>query len=277
MVKDRAGHPVGELGVLLRHWRRVRGMSQLDLAHAAGFSQRHVSFVETGRSTPARKTLLGIAEALDIPFRERNPLLLAAGYAPLYEEGDLAAPDMHAIRRALDRTLRQHEPFPAFVLDRYWNVLLANDAARDFFNLFFDLNAHAKPRNILRLMFDPQAMRPHIDDWETVAQALVARARRETTNQIADETSKALIESLLAYPDTKSDWVHDTPFDMMPLIPIGFIYGGIVLKYFSLVSTVGTPQTILTQELRVECMFPSDEKTEATHVALMSEQRADRH
>ena len=276
MAKTRVTHQIGDLGGLLRHWRQVRGMSQLDLSHTAGYSQRHLSFIETGRSTPGRETLLAIAEALNIPFRDRNPLLLSAGYAPLYQEGDLAAPDMRAIRRALERTLRLHDPFPAFVIDRYWNVLFANDAARRFFTLFFDLEAQAKPRNILRLMFDPHAMRPHIHDWETVAPTLIARARRETPGQMPDETTRALLSSLRVSPDAEPDRARGNVADTTPLVPIGFIHGGNVLNYFSLVSTVGTPQTILAQELRVECMFPADDATEATHIALMSEATPDR-
>src|SRR6202041_2600357 len=120
----RAANPAG---VLLRQWRDVRGKTQLDLSFDAGVSQRHISFIESGRSTPSRQMLLDLAQALDVPLRERNELLTAAGYAVLYPSQTLDAPAMNSINRALQRMLRQHEPFPAIVLDRHWNVLMTND------------------------------------------------------------------------------------------------------------------------------------------------------
>lgn len=125
-----------ELGVLLRHWRDLRGKSQFDLSLDTGVSQRHISFIESGRSAPGRQTLLEIAQALDIPLRDRNTLLLAAGYAPIYSEGAWNGPEMQSVTGALERMLRQHEPFPAVVMDRYWDVLMTNEAAPRFFNCF---------------------------------------------------------------------------------------------------------------------------------------------
>src|SRR6202043_2795441 len=128
-----------ELGVLLRHWRDLRGRSQFDLSLDTGVSQKQISFVESGRSVPGRQTLTAIAQALDIPLRDRNTLLLAAGYAPIYSEGAWNAPEMQSVTRALERMLRQHEPFPAMGMDRYWYVTLRNDATLRFFNSFIDL------------------------------------------------------------------------------------------------------------------------------------------
>src|SRR6201992_1467845 len=142
-------------GVLLRQWRDIRGKTQLDLSIDAGVSQKHISFVESGRSTPSRQMLLDLAQALDMPLRERNALLVAGGYAPLYSDARLDAPAMARITTVLQRMLRQHEPYPAIVMDRAWNVLLTNDAAPRFFNCFIDLAARPAPRNLLHLMFDP--------------------------------------------------------------------------------------------------------------------------
>src|ERR1700751_3225005 len=125
-------------GVLLRQWRDVRGKNKLDMSFDAGVSQKHISFVESGRSTPSRQMLLDLAQALDVPLRERNELLMAAGYAPLYSNHALDAPVMNSISRALQRMLRQHEPFPAMVMDRHWNVVMTNDAAPKLFNCFVD-------------------------------------------------------------------------------------------------------------------------------------------
>jgi transcriptional regulator with XRE-family HTH domain len=161
--------PANELGVLLRHWRDLRGRSQFDLSLDTGVSQRHISFIESGRSVPGRQTLLDIAQALDVPLRDRNTLLLASGYAPIYSEGAWNGPEMQSVTDALERMLRQHEPFPAVVMDRYWNVLMTNEAAPRFFDCFIDMAARKSPRNMLHLMFDPDGMRPFIANWEQKA------------------------------------------------------------------------------------------------------------
>src|SRR6201991_1591084 len=172
--------PPGELGNLLRYWRDVRGVSQLDLSLEAGISQRQISFIESGRSVPGRDTLLILAQTLDVPLRERNALLLAAGYAPVYAEPAWNAQEMQSVIRALERVVRQHEPFPAIVMDRHWNVLMTNDAAPRFFSHFIDMAARKRPRNMLHLIFDPQGMRPFMDDWASVSRSLLQRVHRES-------------------------------------------------------------------------------------------------
>jgi transcriptional regulator with XRE-family HTH domain len=261
--------PASELGVLLRHWRDMRGRSQLDLSLDSGVSQRHISFIESGRSVPGRQTLLDIAQALDIPLRDRNTLLLAAGYAPIYSEGAWNAPEMQSVTNALVRILRQHEPFPAMVMDRYWNVLMTNDAAPRFFNCFIDMAARKGPRNLLRLMFDPEGMRPFVANWEDVAKSLFQRVHRESVGRVIDERTKELMAALLAYPDAKTEWKNPIALSAIPVIPVGFVKDGKLLNYFSMVTTVGTPQTIAAQELRIECMFPADEATEANHLEMI--------
>jgi transcriptional regulator with XRE-family HTH domain len=261
--------PAHELGVLLRHWRDLRGKSQFDLSFDAGVSQRQISFIETGRSAPNRQTLLDIAQALDIPLRDRNTLLLAAGYAPIYAEGAWNAPEMQSVTKALERMLRQHEPFPALVMDRYWNVLMTNDAAPQFFGCFIDMAARKAPRNMLHLLFDPNGMRPFIANWEDVAKSLFQRVYRESVGRVIDEKTKALLAELMAYPDVKTEWTTPIALSAMPVIPIGFVKGDNILSYFSMVTTVGTPQAIAAQELRIECMFPADETTETNHLAMI--------
>jgi len=258
----------GDVGDLLRHWRAVRGRSQLDLSLDSGVSQRHISFVESGRSTPSRQMLLDLAETLDVPLRDRNALLLAGGYAPLYSEAPWDGAEMDGVNRALERMLRQHEPFPAMVMDRYWTVLKVNEAAPRFLGSFVDLSGFPRPRNILHLMFDPAALRPFIADWETVAQSLLQRLYRETVKGHLDAQAKALLESLLAYPGVDPAWRSPRAISLaapLPVIPIGFIREGRVLRYFSMITTVGTPTTAAAQELRLESMFPADDATEAAH------------
>jgi transcriptional regulator with XRE-family HTH domain len=264
--------PASELGALLRHWRDMRGKSQFDLSLDTGGSQRHISFIESGRSVPSRQILMEIARALDIPLRERNTLLLAAGYAPIYSEGEWNSQEMKSVTGVLERILRQHEPFPAVVMDRYWNVLMANESTPRFFNSFTEMAVKKSPRNILHLMFDPERMRPFIANWESVARGLFERVYRESVGRVVDGKTKELIAALLAYPDVKADWKSSKVVNLaatMPMIPIGFVRGKKVLNYFSMITTVGTPQTVAAQELRIECMFPVDDETELQHIKLI--------
>lgn len=264
----------GELGAMLRHWRDVRGKSQFELSLDTGVSQRHISFIEIGRSVPSRQMLIDVAASLDMPLRDRNTLLLAGGYAPIYPDGAWDGAEMRSVTHALERMLRQHEPFPALVMDRYWNVLLTNRAAPRFFARFTNLSARESPRNMLHLMFDPDGLRPFIANWPAVAESLILRVHRESVGRVVDDRIKELLATLLAYPDVAPDWRQPAAMSTqsaMPVIPIGFVKDGKLLNYFSMVTTVGTPQTVAAQELRIECMFPADEATEALHGALVGE------
>jgi transcriptional regulator with XRE-family HTH domain len=247
----------------------------LDLSFNAGVSQRHISFIESGRSVPSRQMLMDIAQTLDIPLRERNTLLLAAGYAPMYAEGAWNAQEMQSVTKALGRMLRQHEPFPAMVMDRYWNVLMTNDSAPRFFNCFIDMAARKGPRNMLHLVFDPDGMRPFVADWQAVADSLIQRVYRESVGRVIDDQTRELLEALRAYPDVQTSLepghalAAGSAAAAMPVIPIGFVKNGHVMKYFSMIASVGTPQTVAAQELRIECMFPADDETEARHLEML--------
>jgi hypothetical protein len=157
-------------------------------------------------------------------------------------------------------------------MDRHWNVLMTNDAAPRFFNCFIDMAARKGPRNMLHLMFDPQGMRPFVDDWDSVARSLLQRVYRESVGRVIDGDTAHLLDELLAYPDVPRDWKTgqaSSAAPAMPVIPIGFVSGGDVLRYFSMVTSVGAPQSIAAQELRLECMFPVDDATEARHHQLL--------
>lgn len=249
---------IPQLGALLRFWRQERGKSQLDLSMDTGISQRHLSFVESGRSAPSRDFLSTVADALNIPLRERNALLLASGFAPQYDEQSIDAGQMAVITRSIDRMLEQHEPHPALVLDRYWYVIRTNKAAPQFFGLFIDLGSRPKPRNLLDLMFDPAGMRPFVEDWETVAAGLLQRVRREAVGHVLDAKLQDLLKRLREYPGVAALKPPLAP--QSPVLPIAFRRGNERFSYFSLITTVGTPQCITAQELRVECMFPTDSK-----------------
>jgi transcriptional regulator with XRE-family HTH domain len=274
MSKSKNRTQTNDLGVLLRQWRGARNKSQMEASLDAGVSQRHLSFIEIGRSVPSRETLIGIAEALEIPYRDRNSLLLAAGYAPMYEDSGWDEQELRCVTEALDRMLRQHEPYPAMVLDRYWNVLRTNTASPRFFNSFIDLSARPQPRNLLHLMFDPAGIRPFVANWEEVAPTLIQRVYRESVCRVIDEKSQDLISALLAYPGTKPEW--RTPparraLSDLPVIPIRFMKDGETLSYFSMLTTLATPQAIATQELRIESMFPMDGATETLHARILDQ------
>jgi transcriptional regulator with XRE-family HTH domain len=256
------------LGDLLRYWRESCRKSQLGLSLDSGLSQRHLSFIENGRSIPSRRTLLEIARALEIPFRDRNTLLLSAGYAPAYSEDAWDAPEMQGITKALERVLRQHEPFPAVVIDRYWNVHLRNDAAPRFFNCFIDLEKRPMPRNLLHLMFDPAGMRPFIVNWEEVATSLIQRVYRESVGRVTDQKTKELLEALQSYPEVKTKLKKPRSVSILPFIPISFVKKGKTMDLFSMITTVGTPLSITAQELRMECMFPADDASEEEYLKM---------
>src|SRR5712671_7570766 len=222
-----------EVGALLRHWRDLRGKSQFDLSLDTGVSQKQISFVESGRSVPNRQTLSIIAQALDIPLRDRNTLLLAGGYAPIYSEGNWDSMEMKSVTDALKRILRQQEPFPAMVMDRYWNLLMTNECAPRFFNCFIDMAAREGPQNILHLLFDAKGMRPFVANWEDVAKGLVARVYRESVGRVVDEKTRELLAALLAYPDVKTEWKAPKALSAMPVIPISFVRDEKLLNYFS--------------------------------------------
>jgi len=245
-----------ELGDLLRYWRRQRGKSQLDLSLDAGISQRHLSFVESGRSVPSRNLLLAVSEKLDIPLRERNVLLLVSGYAPVYDECAWEEPEMAMVTKAIDRVLSQQEPHPALVLDRYWNVIRTNEAAPRFFGSFIDLAARKQPRNLLDLMLDPAGMRPFIESWTEVAAGLLQRVYREAAGHVVDKQTIELINDLKKYPGVSD--LSTVPNTQSPVLPITFVRGSERFSYFSLITTVGTPQCVTAQELRIECMFPTE-------------------
>jgi transcriptional regulator with XRE-family HTH domain len=248
--------PEQELGDLLRYWRRQRGKSQLDLSLDTGVSQRHISFVESGRSVPSRELLLSLAKTLDVPLREQNVLLLVSGYAPVYLESTWDAPEMAVVTRVIDLMLRQHEPHPAIVMDRYWNVLKTNEASARFFGSFVDLSERPKPRNLLDLMFDPDGMRPFIENWDEVASGLLQRVYREAIGHVTDARTIELLGHLRKYPGVAKLSVPRK--SEAPVLPITFVRGDERISYFSMISTVGLPQDITAQEFRIESMFPME-------------------
>lgn len=255
-------------GQLLKGWRTTRKFSQLDLAVEADVSQRHLSFLESGRSKPSREMVLTLAEALDIPLRERNTLLTSAGYVALYRERDIEGEDMKPVRHALNLTLKHHEPFPAIVVNKDWDMLMMNQAAERMYSALGDPQTiwnkvdPTGARNVLRYTFHPDGLQPHIRNWEQVVTVMINRLQREVALEGGSGKLQALLDEVTAYPGMPdigaTIWQAPPP----PILPVEVEIGGMPLKTFTMISTFGTPQDITTDELRLETFFPADDFTE---------------
>ena len=259
------------VGPLLQYWRRTRNLSQLALAHEANVSPRHVCFLETGRAKPSREMVLHLADTLAVPLRDRNALLLAAGFAPMFQESTLDGSELAPVRTAIQAILNQQEPYPAVVMNRHWDIVETNRAAARFFGLLLGARTPPDSGNVLRLMFHPEGLRPCVQQWETVAQALVRRVHREAIGGTLDEAGRQLLAEILAYPGVPVRWRApdlDLGAPMVPVVPVSFEHDGQVFHYFSAVTVLGTPQDITLQELRIECFFPLDDATAAAARAL---------
>jgi transcriptional regulator with XRE-family HTH domain len=260
-------------GPMLRTWRRRRGASQLALALQSGVSQRHVSFLESGRAKPSREMVVQLTTALDVPLRQRNTMLLAAGFAPVYRETSLGAPELTPVRQAIDRMLKQQEPYPAVVIDRLWNLLDANEAAMAF-TVFLNEGPPPPPPpgkqpNLLRSLLDPKGLRPKLTNWEEVARYLVSTTYAEILADGGEPKALAFIEEVMAYPDVPASFrklrFEERP---APVLTLDYIVGGKSLSVFTTIATLGTPQDVTLQEVRIECFFPADDRSDALFKSL---------
>jgi transcriptional regulator with XRE-family HTH domain len=248
------------LGDLLRHWRAVRGKSQLDLACDAATTPRYVSFVETGRAQPSRQMVVRLARALDVPLRERNDLLVAAGFAPLYSLEPLDSPLMARVEQAIKSILAGHDPFPAVVVDRAWNILRANDGATQLFGRLFAPEPVPADANVLRLVIEPGPVRQSVRNWPSVVPALLERARREAVGGVLDRDTAELVAALRDRDDVAEVLASfDASKSEVPVVDLRFAVAGAELSFFSVVSTIGTPMDVTAQELRIESFFPADD------------------
>lgn len=252
------------LGDLLRDYRARAGFSQLDLALAADTSARHLSFVETGRARPSPALLARLGEAMDLPLRERNALLLAAGFAPRFPERALDSDDLGVARRALDHLLKAHEPYPALVLNAHWDLYMANGPANALMSaLGLDSVPGEGPPNLMRLMLHPDGLRRSMVDWENAARVLMRRARNEELHR-PNEARRRVIDEVAAYPGVPDDPGDALPADdPMPVLTVTFARNGMRSSWFTMVTTFGTPQDVTLRELSIESFFHADAETEA--------------
>jgi transcriptional regulator with XRE-family HTH domain len=249
----------------LKWWRERRAISQLGLALSAGVSQRHVSFLELRRTAPSREMVLRLGAALDLPLREQNALLLAAGFSPVWRESALGAPDLAIIDRALDFMLAQQEPYPGLVVDRRWNLLRANQGGQRFVGFLTGTEPQPPdPRNPVNLadaLVAPDALRPLIENWREVALYFIRGVRADALADGTDETRR-LLDRLLSYPGVPGlsetaapEKNHD------PVLTMDIRKGDTSLRLFTTIATLGTPLDVTVQETRIECFFPADHAT----------------
>ncbi len=260
-------------GALLKEWRGHRRMSQLQLAVASGISQRHISFLETGRAQPSRRTILDLSDTLDVPLRERNALLLRAGFSALYSEQPLAQADLGLFREALDQMLLHHEPYPALIVDGRWNLISSNAAALSFFSQFVDLSNLAQSADtadpnqafpLARLCMSDDGLKPYFENWEEVAYTFLQRARGALLANPMDREIEALIQFLQSHPDAPKSWLNPSwNTAPPPAITMRLRKDGQRFALFTVLAHFGAPQQIAAQELSVELFFPADEATRA--------------
>jgi transcriptional regulator with XRE-family HTH domain len=263
------GTSASSVGRMLRQWRTERRISQLDLSLQAEVSTRHLSFVENGRAKPSRQMVLLLSSALEVPLRERNTLLLAAGYAPAYRETALDDPQMADVRLALQMILKQHDPFGAVVVNRHWDVVMASDSWRRIMSALgaaqcpsAPLEVVPAPRpNIIRALLAPGPLRQSIRNWDQLARAIVARARRDASR---DPVAEDFLRQAVAEAGRPELWDDaDLVSPQSLLIPVELDLGGTVLRLLSTISTLGTAQDITLQELHIESFHPADAETDA--------------
>jgi transcriptional regulator with XRE-family HTH domain len=244
-------------GERLKWWRAQRGLSQLALAGSAEISQRHLSFLESGRAEPSRDMVLRLCAVLDMPLRQQNALMLAAGFAPVWRESDLGVPELAQVNGALDYMLAQQEPYPAFVVDRRWNLLRANKGAVNLV-VFLTGAALAGPVSLADALISPEGLRPYIDNWEDVAAYFLRSVQADAAADGTQETAD-LLRRLTAYPGVPK-LSHVAPLGThTPVVDMHFRKNETALRVFTTIATLGTPQDVTVQEIRIECFFPSDE------------------
>jgi transcriptional regulator with XRE-family HTH domain len=242
-------------------WRKRRGLSQLQLAMAADCSQRHVSFLELGRTKPSREMVLRLGVALDVPLRHSNELLLAAGYAPVWMETELGAHALAPIRNALDYMLTQQEPFPAVVVDRRWNVLQANQGAVALVEFLVGPVTPGAALNLADALAAPDVLRPHLSNWADVVRYFLRSVEADAAADGTAETAD-LLTRLLSYAGVRALVSSGVPLATEgPVLPMHFEKDGTSLRLFTTIATLGTPQDITLQELRIESFFPMDDET----------------
>jgi len=261
-------------GALLREWRQRRNLSQLELALRSAVSARHLSFIETGRARPSREMVLHLAERLDIPLRDRNTLLLAAGFAPVFGERSLEESEMAPVRQALQRFLSAHEPYPALVVDRHWNVIAANRGVA-YVNSGVAPELRAPPANALRIALHPDGLASRISNLAAWSGYLLALLRREV-EATRDPELESLYQELISYPGVRTEYDPANPTNPSDILLLQeFRLDDRQLELFCTLTTFGTPRDLTLAELTIVAFYPANPHTAKALTAAVSEAAAD--
>ncbi len=249
--------------LLLKTWRQKRRLSQLELALSACVSQRHISFLESGRAKPSRSMILQLSETLEVPLRERNDWLTAAGFAPVFKARPLDDPQMNQVMNAVRMMLKNHEPFPAVAIDRAWNIRMAN-APFEMLNAMLGADLWQRlggmERNLMRLFFHPNGIQPFVTNWMAIAPLLWHRAQREA-EALGGQEMKLVLTELNPYQDADTLWAAEDAA-LVPVLPLEVEKDGVRISLFTVIATFGTAQDVTADELRIESFFPADAATE---------------
>ncbi|MEX3008491.1 helix-turn-helix domain-containing protein [Hoeflea sp. TYP-13] len=251
---------------LLKSWRARSNVSQLDLSLMCDVSQKHISFIESARSSPSRSMVLQICEALDVPLRDRNGLLHAAGFAPEYSESTLSEPELAAVDQALNMMMQQQDPFPAMVVDGLFNVQRANRGAMKLQGFLYDATSPEElppiAGNMMRSLFSPEGVRRHVANWDVVAPFLLRQLHAEALANRSAGPVADLVRELESYEGLPADWKKFQPGHWQaPILTVDIKKDGVDLSFFSTIATLGTPRDITLQEIRIESYFPADDAT----------------
>jgi transcriptional regulator with XRE-family HTH domain len=262
------GEARSSFSAMMIKWRKLKKLSQLDLSLESGVSQRHISFMESGRAKPSRSMVLALAQVLNIPFRDQNQLLNVAGFSSEFKERNLDNEDMCAVHHALEMSLAHHEPYPAIVADRNWNLVMANEASQRFIGLIGkpeEVWQRVDPsgnKNIYRLTFHSLGLQPLISNWNEIAKLLLLRLQREVAIDPSNDFLSALLNEVVEISGLEGVYgAIDNSTAIAPVFPMEMTTAGITLKTFSMISSFGTAQDITASELKVETFFPADDVT----------------
>lgn len=254
---------IGLFPALLKYWRKISGLSQLDLALAANVSPRHISFLETGRAKPSREMVLSLATTLQVPLREQNAMLSAAGFGMIYQEPGLECLQSDPVRQAIDYMLQKHDPYPMVVMDKSYNLIKTNRSAERILQIFVAEPSKINPPvNVLELIFNPHLCRPYIVDWQYTAHIMLARLHRECLAKCYDNKLKVLLDKLLAFPGVPNEWRQpDLSGPCYPSLTLKLKKDDWALSFLMSMTSFSAPQNITVEELMIESYFPLDSDT----------------
>jgi len=252
----------GHFSSLLKHWRNVRRLTQIELAGDANVSARHLCFLETGRAQPSREMVQLLGSALDLPLEERNALHVAAGFVPPYGDRGLAADNLQHVRQAFDFILRQQEPYPGIVVDGHWDVRIRNEASRRLFKVFhesYEMESDIAD-NAMHVVFHPKGLRQFILNWNEFAGQMIQILHREVAQ--GSSVAAQLLDEIMAYPGLSAEWRRPcNPAASSPVMTMQLAKGDFRLAFFSTFTTLAMPADAALQKLKIECFYPADGAT----------------